>query len=840
MEKILKKYTTIPEHLYVERSADNQLRTIIDEMERPGYVLVARQMGKTNLLFNAKRTLENDKRLFVYVDLSSFFKLEKDCYRNIIDNIIEPNEDIFEEIESKIYEIREQDLPSNKEYSKCLRVILKYFDGDIIIILDEIDALASTDYSDHIFAQIRSTYFARTNFPIYNHLTYILSGVVEPSDLIKDKNKSPFNIGEKIYLNDFTKEEHDAFIIKSQLKISKENADEIFAWTSGNPRLTFDICSDIENNIINGILLDRKSIEKLIRKKYLVNFDIPPIDHIRELVRTNKIMRDAIVSIQKGINNISDEVKHKLYLYGVINSSFDKKTLIKNKIISESLPLDWLNSFETTLTSILLKWENKEYQNVIEELTKLLKESKISNIEIEICHMFIGQAYFELSEYQNAIKYLSFSFEIDDYKGLALLFLGRCYVKENIKEAINIFTQVIDLAFYDSAYYNSLLELAKIQEKNNQTDDAFKLYQKLFNDMDKAKTIEDEQLNEFRSTALYLKAKNYYKNEKTKEALIELEKAKAYADNSNLLAILYLQYKYEINKNELLKSELVQILITNKILFNEDNFFVINFNQLSLMTYIDWVFNNNDLTLFNEIIEYAEENLFQNTKNKLDIIYELSEIETNNQKEYLHILNNTEEITKSLHIRVLKDLSLFYVDNSYKFLKYFDEYLELFNQEYKKINSKDILLFALAIKENSDKKNFTLGLKLCEIIEEKITNIEDKELEFEFLIIYYWKALIYFDLNNREKSLFYCNKTLFLINDSGRNKTSVLDEEGLKGVIKLMNDIKDSYKKRKPLIRNKKYGRNEIVKVEYLDGTIRQGKYKKLESDILAERCKIL
>ena len=62
MEKILRKYTTIPNHLYVERNADKQLKNIIEEMERPGYVLVSRQMGKTNLLFNAIRKLENKDR----------------------------------------------------------------------------------------------------------------------------------------------------------------------------------------------------------------------------------------------------------------------------------------------------------------------------------------------------------------------------------------------------------------------------------------------------------------------------------------------------------------------------------------------------------------------------------------------------------------------------------------------------------------------------------------------------------------------------------------------------------------------------------------------------------
>lgn len=46
MKVRLMSCTIVPEQLYVERDADRQLKSIIDEMERPGYVLVSRQMGK--------------------------------------------------------------------------------------------------------------------------------------------------------------------------------------------------------------------------------------------------------------------------------------------------------------------------------------------------------------------------------------------------------------------------------------------------------------------------------------------------------------------------------------------------------------------------------------------------------------------------------------------------------------------------------------------------------------------------------------------------------------------------------------------------------------------------
>ena len=60
--------TIIPKKLYVNRKADRQLKTTIDNMGRPASILVSRQMGKTNLLLNAKREMENSSTKFIYID----------------------------------------------------------------------------------------------------------------------------------------------------------------------------------------------------------------------------------------------------------------------------------------------------------------------------------------------------------------------------------------------------------------------------------------------------------------------------------------------------------------------------------------------------------------------------------------------------------------------------------------------------------------------------------------------------------------------------------------------------------------------------------------------------
>lgn len=70
MTKKLISETIIPRELYIERDADRQIEQIVNDMGRPGYILVSRQMGKTNLLIHTKRKLETENDIFAYIDKS--------------------------------------------------------------------------------------------------------------------------------------------------------------------------------------------------------------------------------------------------------------------------------------------------------------------------------------------------------------------------------------------------------------------------------------------------------------------------------------------------------------------------------------------------------------------------------------------------------------------------------------------------------------------------------------------------------------------------------------------------------------------------------------------------
>ena len=346
--KILRRSTIIPIDLYIERAADRQLKSIVDEMGRPGYVLVARQMGKTNLLIHMKRTRKED--LVLYKDLSAQFDTSRAFFRDIIDSLLESFEE-FEQFQDTIVSQRSSELEANVEYDRHLRLLLKRTEKRVVIVLDEVDSLVNAPFSDVIFAQIRSMYFSRINFPEYERLTYVLSGVAEPTDLIKNKHISPFNIGEKIYLEDFEYSEFTGFISKSKLDLSEEVLKDIYGWTSGNPRMTWDICTEVEDLLISGQSIDNNVVSEVVHKLYLRDFDRAPVDHIRTLVESDKIIRDAIASIRWGKSEfVDDKTKSRLYLSGITGSA-GGEVQIKNKIIDESLSDTWLKSVTPSATS---------------------------------------------------------------------------------------------------------------------------------------------------------------------------------------------------------------------------------------------------------------------------------------------------------------------------------------------------------------------------------------------------------------------------------------------------------------------------------------------------------
>lgn len=438
MNKVLKPNTIIPADLYVERAADRQLRAIVDDMGRPGYVLVARQMGKTNLLLNMKR--ERNEDIVFYFDLSARFDTVRAWFRYVVDALLEANPEEFGCAVEPIANLRKKNaMEPSAEFDRSMRMLLRQTNRRVIVILDEIDSLVNASYSDSILAQIRSMYFSRVNYPEYNRLTYVLSGVAEPTDLIKDKNISPFNIGEKIYLDDFTEGEFKHFLTRARLDLSQEVLERVFHWARGNPRMTWDVCSEIEDRQLAGHSIDVRLVDSIVDKLYLHGFDRAPVDHIRTLVESDSQIRDAIVALRYGkADALDDRIKNRLYLAGITRITVNGGIELKNSIIDEALSDRWIAQLASARRSLLAMamehFSDERYDEAI-RLFEKASEGTASAEELSVAQRIsLGLSYLWTERFSRAAQELSaavaltseplLSQQLQYYLGAAYVFSG--------------------------------------------------------------------------------------------------------------------------------------------------------------------------------------------------------------------------------------------------------------------------------------------------------------------------------------------------------------------------------------------------------------------------------
>lgn len=411
--KKLANLTIIPDDLYVERAADQQLKRVIDDMGRPAYVLVARQMGKTNLLLHAKRTYQKNGDIFVYLDVSNPLETVLEFFNSIVDAIVDTGL-LPDSAVTEISFDREKLLPiaAHRLHERELRKILAAISGRLVIFLDEVDALGSRQYSDQVFAYIRSIYFAaRTNFPEFNRLSYVLSGVAEPSELIKNKDISPFNIGQKIYLDDFSIEEFRLLCKNAEQALDSKVIERIFYWTSGNPRMSWDVLAWLGEKYDDSTSIGEAQVNAAVDELYLKNFDLPPVDHIRDLVEKDVELQTALISLHFGkADAVPSHVTNKLYLAGIARLDSNSGTIqLRNRIISNSLSLGWVQELEGKLSTPLDRayaaYNQHRWSDALVLLEECFKTTDSESLRADLA-IDIGRCKFQTGAYEQAITWL--------------------------------------------------------------------------------------------------------------------------------------------------------------------------------------------------------------------------------------------------------------------------------------------------------------------------------------------------------------------------------------------------------------------------------------------------
>ncbi|MGV0023913.1 WD40 domain-containing protein [Phormidesmis priestleyi] len=227
---------------YVTRKADRDLYEGLKTGEFC-YILNSRQMGKSSLRVRTMHRLQAEGIACAVIDLTTIGIEQispEQWYASLIGSLVNS----FKLKMDLVNWWRDRQLLSPvQRWSHFLEdVLLDQIQSQIVIFIDEIDSVLSLPFPvEDFFAAIRACYNYRAESLSYQRLTFSLLGVATPSDLMQDKQRTPFNIGQAIELTGF--QLHEAEVLAQGFGgDSIATLKAILHWTGGQPFLTQKLC----------------------------------------------------------------------------------------------------------------------------------------------------------------------------------------------------------------------------------------------------------------------------------------------------------------------------------------------------------------------------------------------------------------------------------------------------------------------------------------------------------------------------------------------------------------------------------------------------------------------
>ncbi len=249
--------------VYLSRPADNELLKLCRQSTF-SYILTARQLGKSSLMTRTAERLTEEGIRTVIVDLTSLGinAPPEEWFLSLLTTI---EDQLTLDTNVVTWWQKHSHLTIAKRLSNFFEeVLLTEVAEPVVIFIDEIDTTLNLDFTDDLFAVIRSLHNARAQTSLLQRLSFVLIGVATPSDLIRNPQITPFNIGQRVELTDFTYEEllplADGFDL-TQARARQQVLRRAHEWTGGHPYLTQRLCNEIAKELAKSGHDDLSSAE---------------------------------------------------------------------------------------------------------------------------------------------------------------------------------------------------------------------------------------------------------------------------------------------------------------------------------------------------------------------------------------------------------------------------------------------------------------------------------------------------------------------------------------------------------------------------------------------------
>ena len=323
---------------YIVRQADEELRAAMSQQDSIILIKGPRQVGKTSLLARGAEQARASGCRVVLLDmqklndaqLQSLDTFYLACIQRLIDQL---------ELSTSSQSVWDSGRSANDNFERFIRrEALAKLDAPIVWAIDEIDRLFTCKFSAEVFSLFRSWHNERSLDPagLWSRLTLAIAYATEAHLFISDLNQSPFNVGTRILLQDFTLTEvadlnrRYGGPLKDGIEISR-----LYDLLGGNPYLV--------RRGLNEIATGGHSVEEFellaAREDGLFH------DHLTRMlrcVREDKNLMEALRDIVDSNRCPSNDAFYRLRAAGVISGnspdSCRPRCLLYSNYLASNLP----------------------------------------------------------------------------------------------------------------------------------------------------------------------------------------------------------------------------------------------------------------------------------------------------------------------------------------------------------------------------------------------------------------------------------------------------------------------------------------------------------------------
>ena len=327
---------------YVVRSADRHLYKAL-KLGQLCYILNTRQMGKSSLRVQIMKKLQAEGFACTAIDISTISNSQvtlEQWYAGFA-YLLVSGLNLLDKVNIRTWWREREFLSPVQRLSEFINeVLLTNIPEKIIIFIDEIDSVLDVQFdSSAFFGIIRTCYNKRADSSDYQRLNFVLLGVATPSQLIQDRNCTPFNIGQAIQLKGFQVHEAQPLLQGLTKRVSNPQTllTEVIAWTAGQPFLTQKVCKLICSSESAIPTNDEAAyVEELVRSRIIENWesqDQP--EHLRTI--RDRILKDKQRAVE--LLKLYQQILHQGQILA-LDSSEETELLMSGLVVKRGDDLE--------------------------------------------------------------------------------------------------------------------------------------------------------------------------------------------------------------------------------------------------------------------------------------------------------------------------------------------------------------------------------------------------------------------------------------------------------------------------------------------------------------------